>query len=222
MAGAKKKISLLGAAVIGVLAILSVVYLFLVFWLLHKSMDAGCVANSSTVKWGIAGWDLWEVKCQLLGVNEVGDYIAGLVSILATVWLIVAFTWQAMELAHQRHEFFVSNGIALSRAAGEDVWRKIELWEALRDRLIVAANGVDSMKADLVGQRRGNSFQAVDEVRDALQGRLTAVRAADFEGSKGAAVLRVNEKIDQLGAILGALDGLKRDPQLQPFGPLLI
>jgi hypothetical protein len=216
------KTSWFGSVFVGILVVLSVIYLFAVFWLLHKSMDAGCIVNTGTVKWRISGWDLGEVKCQLLGVNEVGDYVAGLVSILATVWLIVAFTWQAMELAHQRHEFSVSNGIALSRAAGEDVWRKIELWEALRDRLMAAANGVDGMKADLLGQRRGNSFQAVDEVRDALQGRLVAVSAADFEGSKGTAVLRVNEKIEQLGAILLALDELRHDPQLLRFGPLLI
>lgn len=114
--------------------VLSYFYLSYIFTIVNKASSEGC-DPSVGVQVSLLWFDELTIKCGAMSPNEVGDYFAGLVSLLATFWLIVAFIWQAMELSFQREEFRKSNAIALARVSNEDILRKLELRDALVAKL---------------------------------------------------------------------------------------
>lgn len=114
--------------------VLSYFYLSYIFTVVNRASSDGC-DPSVGVEVSLLWFDELKIKCRAMSANEVGDYFAGLMSLLATFWLIVAFIWQAMELSFQREEFRKSNAIAMARVSNEDILRKLELRDALVAKL---------------------------------------------------------------------------------------
>lgn len=120
--------------IVAAVIVLSYFYLSYIFTVVNKASSGGC-DPSVGVQVSLLWFDELKIKCGAMSANEVGDYFAGLMSLLATFWLIVAFIWQAMELSFQREEFRKSNAIALARVSNEDILRKLEFRDALVAKL---------------------------------------------------------------------------------------
>lgn len=207
--------------VVSSLLIVSLLYFYWLVRILKQSIDPNCVASSAT-----SVVDLWilgsiEVKCAALTVNVVGDYFAGLIALLTTVWLVVAFIWQALELSFQRKEFIETNRIAQQRSSSEETWRRLELFETLLNRLILGANEAIEMRCNVLDKRRGDPYMSLSGVQAALCSDLLPLEPDDFESSKVDTIKKFNSKIQKLNAMALALDDLRKDPSLLHFSAIL-
>lgn len=104
--------------------LLSGAYLYFVTGFLLNATDPTCIKEEGSVEFFQSA-----VVCKAMSLNEIGDYYAGLLAVLSTFWLVIAFAWQAMELRFQRDEFLKTNQLSEQRNKDEDIWHRVEFIE---------------------------------------------------------------------------------------------
>lgn len=206
-----------GYIIIGAIFFISGAYLYYVFNVLEAATKLTCVEEGGEVLLNPFGFGPVSVLCKALSLNEVGDYIAGLVSLLATAWLVVAFVWQAMELAFQRKEFLISNAIAKSRASSEDIWRRLELHELFRKKLGRTVNETLTLKAKIGNEKTPEVVTAVSDLRNFATLNKALYQTNDYDIEYHHDIERLNSLILANKQIVDALDDLEADEQLKDY-----
>lgn len=206
-----------GYLIIGTIFVLSCGYLFFIVSVLVSATNPDCVANKQILNLGLFGTNRVPIACKDLSLNEVGDYFAGLVSLLATVWLIVAFVWQAMELAFQRREFRASNSIAQSRAASEDIWRKLEFHKMLREKLGRTVNEASALKAKIENTAAPQNTVVISDLIRLAREEPDQYDSSSYEAANILKIERLNTLIRTSKGIVEALDRLETDEELKGF-----
>ena len=192
-------------AVIAALIFLSCVYLHFVFSLLFAVTDVSCVDGGGTKNFAIGKIGQITVKCQSLGVNEVGDYFAGSVSLLATFWLVIAFVWQAFELSFQRKEFAETNRIADVRAKSEDVWRKVEYYEKMREKFTRNANEIQELKCRIQGLGAPKMISVLSDAEIIISNCPQRYSSSDYDPRHDSDISRLNSLLDICRAVSKAM-----------------
>lgn len=93
--------------------------------LLLKVTNEECIQNQGFIELYFFGITSNPIPCERMGLPHVGDYFAGVLSILSILWLIIAFTWQASELSEQIKQFKSTNVYLSSRNKLEEDWKII-------------------------------------------------------------------------------------------------
>lgn len=201
--------------------LLSSFYLYFIFDALKSSLRPECVEKQASFKFEFQGIGVVPIVCKALSLNEIGDYLAGSVSLLATVWLVLAFVWQAMELSFQRREFIETNRIAATRAQNEDLWRALDYYEVLRVRLSRVVNTARSIGAALDGVEKPTDLELLDDLRRWITKHAERRDPKSYSELRRFEVADFNRSIE-LGILLcSAISKLENDPAISEFLPLV-